>query len=57
MALLRLAVGRPINVFYLQSCAHRVAGDSLQQLALATGGRCYTIPVGFSGELKEVDFH
>lgn len=56
-ALLRPAVGRPLNVFYLQSSAHRLAGDSLQQLALATGGHCYTVPVGFSGELKEVDFH
>lgn len=47
-ALLRLAVGRPLNVFYLQSSVHRLAGDNLQRLAWATRGRCYNIPVGFS---------
>lgn len=53
-ALPRLAGGRPLNIFYLQSSAHRLAGGSMQQLARATGGRCYTIPLGFSGDLKEV---
>lgn len=48
MALLRLAVGRPLNVFYLQSLANPLPGDNLQQLAWATGGRCYNIPVSFS---------
>lgn len=47
-ALLRLAVGRPLNVFYLQNSTHRLAGDNLQQLAWATGGCCYNIPVGLS---------
>lgn len=57
MALPMLAVDRPLNVFHLQSSAQQLAGDSLWQLALATGGRCYTISVGSSGEQKEVHFH
>ncbi|TWW76076.1 uncharacterized protein C11orf16 homolog [Takifugu flavidus] len=56
-ALPALAAGRPVNIFYLQVSHQTDRGrtaDYLQRLTLATGGRCYAIPVCFHGELKEV---
>lgn len=56
-ALPALAAGRPVNIFYLQVSHQTDRGrtaDYLQRLTLATGGRCYAIPVCFHGEPKEV---
>lgn len=56
-ALPALAAGRPVTIFYLQVSHQADRGrtaDYLQRLTLATGGRCYAIPVCLNGELKEV---
>lgn len=56
-ALPELAAGRPVNIFYLQVSHQTDRGrtaDYLQRLTLATGGRCYAIPVCVNGGVKEV---
>ncbi|CAL8263823.1 unnamed protein product [Merluccius merluccius] len=54
-ALPTVAGGRTVNVFYLldhsSASFNSEAQDFLQCLALATGGSCYLIPVGFNGAL------
>ncbi|KAK0135764.1 hypothetical protein N1851_028389 [Merluccius polli] len=54
-ALPTVAGGRTVNVFYpldhSSASFNSEAPDFLQCLALATGGSCYLIPVGFNGAL------
>lgn len=56
-ALPSLAMGRPVNVFYLQDALGQLntsANNYLQCLTQATRGSCYVILVGLNGELEKV---
>ncbi|CAI5665637.1 unnamed protein product [Oreochromis niloticus] len=56
-ALPALAVGRPVNVFYLQDLGNKLdrnTRDYLQSFTQTTRGSCYLIPFDLNGALEKV---